>query len=276
MEMPGISSVIVFLDRRGGTRNGVHLAADAARRQHASLHAVYLDARPPGLSHDQARDIEIAAGRAREAENVARAAAGKFDVPFEWDIDAGDTARMTRKVIDRARTSDLIVVDWGTLSESGGDWAMELFAQLPLLSGRPTLFVPARHRANTFGENALVAWNASRESSRAVNDALPILELAKDVTVLNVEAGCDRRPAEPGAAPRLASYLSRHGVRVRLCKSYVAGAGVGETIASRARESDADLLVMGAHGYGGPGHVVLGSATRYLLDHVPVPVLMSH
>jgi nucleotide-binding universal stress UspA family protein len=276
MEMPGISSVIVFLDRRGGTRNGVHLAADAARRQHASLHAVYLDARPPGLSHDQARDIEIAAGRAREAENVARAAAGKFDVPFEWDIDAGDTARMTRKVIDRARTSDLIVVDWGTLSESGGDWAMELFAQLPLLSGRPTLFVPARHRANTFGENALVAWNASRESARAVHDALPLLESARDVTVLGVETARDQQSAEPGGEPHLAAYLSRHGIRVRLCTSYVVGPDTGETIASRARELDSDLLVMGARGHGRLGRVVLGRATRYLLENMPVPVLMSH
>ncbi len=98
-EMPGLSTVLVFLDGQGRARNGVHLAADAARRQRASLHAVYLDARSPGHSNDQARGDEIAGRRAREAENAARAAAGNFGVPFEWDIDAGDPARITRTVI---------------------------------------------------------------------------------------------------------------------------------------------------------------------------------
>jgi nucleotide-binding universal stress UspA family protein len=276
IEMPRISSVLVFLDGRGGTRNGVHLAADAARRQHASLHAVYLDARPPGFSHDQARDVEIADRRAREAENVARAAAANFGVPFEWDIDAGDPVRIARTVIDRARTADLIVVDRENLSESGGDWAVELFAQLPLLSGRPTLFVPARHRANTFGENVLVAWNASRESARAVQDALPLLESARHVMVLGVETSKDPHSGEPIGEPRLAAYLSRHGIRVRLCRSYVVGADVGEIIAARARELGSDLLVMGSCGHGRLGHVVLGRATRHLLENMTVPVLMSH
>ncbi len=276
IEMSGIASVLVFLDGDGGKRTGVRLAADAARRQQASLHAVYLETRPPGLAADQRPDDGVARGPAGEAEKVARTAAKKSGVPLEWEIVAGERARITRAVIDRAQTADLIVVDWGTLLESGGNWAVELFAQLPLLSGRPTLFVPERHRAESFGECALVAWNASRESARAVNDALPFLELARDVMVLGVETEKDQQLAEPGGEPRLAAYLSRHGIRVRLCKSYVVGADAGETIALRARELDTDLLVMGARGHGRLGHVVLGPATRYLLENMPVPVLMSH
>jgi nucleotide-binding universal stress UspA family protein len=265
--------VLVLLDGDGRKRTGVGLAADAARRCHAALHAVYLETWPSG---DGQGDEAACHGPARTAEKVARDAAEENGVALEWEVVAGDRARITRVVIDCALTADLIVVDRGTPPPTGGRWAVELFAQLPLLSGRPILFVPESHRAASFGERIMVAWNGSRESARAVNDALPFLELARDVTVLNVETGNDRRPAGPGGEPRLASYLSHHGIPVRLCKSYVAGAGVGETIASRARESDTDLLVMGAHGYGRPGYVVLGSATRYLLDHMPVPVLMSH
>jgi nucleotide-binding universal stress UspA family protein len=274
-EMAGIASVLVLLDGDGRKRAGVCLAAEAARRQHAAFHAVYLETWPSG---DRQGDAGACHGPARGAEKVARDAAEENGLALEWEVIAGDRACITRAVIDRALTADLIVVDRGTRLRSGANWAIELFAQLPLLSGRPILFVPERHRAESFGERVMVAWNGSRESSRAVNDALPFLELARDVTVLNVEAANenDRHPAETGSEPRLASYLSHHGIRVRLCKSYVADAGVGETIASRARESDTDLLVMGAHGYGRPGHVVLGSATRYLLDHMPVPVLMSY
>jgi nucleotide-binding universal stress UspA family protein len=275
-EMTDIASVLVVLDGDGGQRTGVRLAAGAARRQGAALHAVYIETWPPSLAANRRPGGGDSNPPAESAEKSARRAAEDAGVALEWEIVAGNQWRITRAVIDRALTADLIVVDRGTPSKTGGKWAVELFAQLPLLSGRPTLFVPARHQSASFGERVMVAWNASRESSRAVNDALPFLESANDVTVLNVETAKDGRPAELGSEPKLASYLSRHGIRVRLCKSYVAGAGVGETIASRARESETDLLVMGAHGYGRPGHVVLGAATRYLLDHLPVPVLMSH
>lgn len=272
-EMTVITSVLVLLDGDGRKRTGVRLAADAARRQQAALHAIYPETWPPG---NWRGDEGTCHGPARDAEKVARDAAEENGVQLEWEVVTGDRASVTRATIDRALTADLIVVDRGTPLRSGANWAVELFAQLPLLSGRPTLFVPERHQAESFGERVMVAWNGSRESSRAVNDALPFLELARDVTVLNVEVEGETCLTESGGEPRLASYLSHHGIRVRLCKSYVAGTGAGETIASRARESDTDLLVMGAHGYGRPGHVVLGSATRYLLDHLPVPVLMSH
>ena len=268
--------MLVLVDGDGGKQTGVRLAADAARRQQASLHAVYLETWPLGLAPDQRPDADVCRGPARQVEKVTRTAAKEFGVPLEWEIVAGDHARITRAVIDRALTADLIVVDRWTPLESGGNRAIELFAQLPLLSGRPTLFVPERHRAESPGERIMVAWNGSRESSRAVNDALPFLELAQDVTVLNIETERDRHPAEPDSEPRLASYLSRHGIRVRLCKSYVAGAGAGETIVSWVRESETDLLVMGASGYGRPGYIALDPTTRYLLDHMPVPVLMSH
>ncbi len=275
-EMSGIASVLVLLDGDGGERSGVRLAADAARRQQSSLHAVYIETWPLGPPPDQRPNADDCRGPARQAEKVVRTAAKESDVPLEWEIVAGDRARITRTIIDRALTGDLIVVDRWTPLETGGNWVVELFAQLPLLSGRPTLFVPERHRAESLGERIMVAWNGSRESSRAVNDALPFLELARDVMVLNIETERDRHPTEPDSEPRLASYLSRHGIRVRLCKSYVAGAGVGETIASWARESETDLLVMGACGYGRPGYIALDPTTRYLLDHMPVPVLMSH
>ena len=276
IEMSEIASVLVFLDGEGGERIGIRLAADAARRQDATLHAVYLETRPVGLTADPRPDDDVAGAPAREAEQAARTAARRSGVPLEWETVAGDRALITQAIIDRAVTSDLIVVDWGTLHESGGKWAVELFAQLPLLSGRPTLFIPKGHRADSFGECALVAWNGSRESSRAVHDALPFLESARNVMVLGVETTKDHHVAEPGGEPRLAAYLSRHGIRVRLCRSYVAGADAGETIALRARELDTDLLVMGAHGHGRLGRVVLGSATRYLLENMPFPVLMSH
>ena len=42
--------------------------------------------------------------------------------------------------------------------------------------------VPVHHRG-TIGQRVLVAWDASREATRAVNDAIPLLAGASAVTV---------------------------------------------------------------------------------------------
>ena len=55
-----------------------------------------------------------------------------------------------------------------------------------MTSGRPVLAIPFAGDSPTIGERVLVAWNASREAARAVNDALPLLTGAKQVTVLAI------------------------------------------------------------------------------------------
>ena len=73
-----------------------------------------------------------------------------------------------------------------------------------MTSGRPVLAVPFAGEFPTVGERVLVAWNASREAARALNDALPLLIGAKQVTVLAINhtaasvamATC-RRPTLP-------------------------------------------------------------------------------
>ena len=44
-----------------------------------------------------------------------------------------------------------------------------------MTSGRPVLAIPFAGEFPTIGERVLVAWNASREAARALNDALPLL-----------------------------------------------------------------------------------------------------
>ncbi len=68
IEMSGIASVLVFLDGDGGKRTSVRLAADAARRQQSSLHAVYLETWPSGLATDQRPAADVCRGPARRVE----------------------------------------------------------------------------------------------------------------------------------------------------------------------------------------------------------------
>jgi nucleotide-binding universal stress UspA family protein len=45
---------------------------------------------------------------------------------------------------------------------------------------------------------------------------------------------------------------------------------------SRAVDSGADLIVMGAYGHARVRELVLGGVTRHILEHMTMPVLMSH
>jgi nucleotide-binding universal stress UspA family protein len=51
---------------------------------------------------------------------------------------------------------------------------------------------------------------------------------------------------------------------------------VGETLLSCAAEFGADLLVMGSYGHRRWREFIFGGASRHVLTHARLPVLMSH
>jgi len=175
-----------------------------------------------------------------------------------------------------ARYVDLTIL--GQLDPDGGDTASirpqpELVA---LASGRPILAVPYAGQFETVGKRVLIGWNATREATRAVNDAMPLLAAADVVTVLTIDAreGPDAHGELPGADISL--HLARHGVKAAVERTVSAGVPAGEVLLSRAADLGADLLVIGAYGHSRMRELLLGGATRSILQSMTVPVLMSH
>ena len=193
-------------------------------------------------------------------------------VKAEWRRSARDTVDAVRL---SARYADLVVI--GQRERSGGEERMpRYFAEETVLSsGRPVLIVPYAGRFSGVGSRILVAWNASGEAARAVTDALPLLQRAKVVEVVAFDP--DRGGADHGADPGadIALYLARHGVKVSAATQR-ADIDVGSQILSRAADSAADLIVMGAYGHSRARELVLGGATRTILESMTVPVFMSH
>ena len=74
----------------------------------------------------------------------------------------------------------------------------------------------------------------------------------------------------------LSSYLARHGVKAEAHPTASGKVAVGDVILSRASDLGADLIVMGAWGHSRLREIVLGGATRSLLEQMTVPVLLSH
>lgn len=135
--------------------------------------------------------------------------------------------------------------------------------------GRPLLILNAA--------NVLVAWNDTRESRRAVADALPFLRRAETVDVVEVR---DNQAAQPSVASRLAdltNHLRRHGVKapakVHICQHDAAAA---EQLLDIAEQQNADLIVPGAYGQGRCQEWVFGGFTWARSAQSTRAVLLSH
>ena len=64
-------------------------------------------------------------------------------------------------------------------------------------SGVPMLVIPQDWKFGPLGEDIVIAWNASREATRAVHDALPLLKTARKVTIFASEAVLRQTVARP-------------------------------------------------------------------------------
>jgi nucleotide-binding universal stress UspA family protein len=70
--------------------------------------------------------------------------------------------------------------------------------------------------------------------------------------------------------------LLLHGIDATLERVEAAGRDIGKVIEGFVAANHADLLVMGAFGHSRMMEFILGGATRSILNHPPVPVLISH
>ena len=66
-------------------------------------------------------------------------------------------------------------------------------------------------------------------------------------------------------------FMARHGVDL---KTVTKVGTAGETIAKTAETGRYDLIVMGTHGHGSLGKLVMGSVSTQVLAHCTVPVLL--
>ena len=167
------------------------------------------------------------------------------------------------------RLHDLIVL--ARAERQTGAPASVTLESVLLHSGRPVLVAPAEPVAS-IGRKVVVAWNGKAQSARALGASLPFLAKAGSVTVLTaVEAHTAGRPAE------VVRYLSWHSIRAEALEVPSAGPGkVGQILLEKVGEIGADLLVMGAYGHSRLREMILGGATREVLGHAALPVLMAH
>jgi nucleotide-binding universal stress UspA family protein len=192
----------------------------------------------------------------------------------EWHEEEAGDAAVADVVVRHARTADLIVVPQQDPHWSGSP-LLDVADPLAVRAGRPVLIVPNEGVHSGIGSRIVVAWNGRREAARAAFDALPLLRKASEVKVLWIDPRSEAEAAGAFAATDLCTALARHGIA---CEAVAAASNgnVGATLLSEAIEHRADLLVMGCYGHSRLTELVFGGASRHVLRHMTIPVLMSH
>jgi nucleotide-binding universal stress UspA family protein len=226
-----------------------------------------VEAGPRVAEEQRRRAVDYAA----EAEKVFRRAVDRRGVPgAEWRSSFDDALEA---VTLHARYADLVLIGQPE-SEDGSGVDPGFAHRLVLAAGRPVLVMPYAGTFDAVGKRVLLAWNASREATRATTDALPFLKAASQVIVSPVKPDRAAHGDAPGADIGL--YLTRHGVRVEVAAIEGTELDAGNALLSRAADLSIDLIVMGAYGHSRVSELILGGVTRTMLESMTVPVLMSH
>lgn len=195
---------------------------------------------------------------------------------------ASGIASEWRKVEDRpaaalarvARSADMIVAGGMPLKHLDGYRSADP-AELTLLSGRPVLITPPEG-GELKAKAVVVAWKETRESRRAIADALPLLAAADDVLILEI---CDEAESVGDAefhAGEVAEGLKRHGVKARGKAVQAPDENVCQVLNAEANAIGADLIVAGCYGHSRMNEWFFGGVTRDLLMNPQRFLLMSH
>lgn len=171
-------------------------------------------------------------------------------------------------IIQHGRLADLLVMN---LPVSFATAVGPAFEAAVFTSGRPTMVVPSGSERGLPGK-VLLAWNGSLEATRALAGAMPLLRAAKQVFVLTIpekkHAGAENMD--------VCAALRWHDVNGVCLVPHHDSSDAGAAILRAAGELQADLVVMGAYTHGRVRQLLLGGATRHVIENSTIPILFGH
>ncbi len=159
---------------------------------------------------------------------------------------------------------------------AGSDLREEIIEGVLFHSGRPALIAPPGWTGDQVGKRVVVAWDASREATRALSEAQAILAGADQVTVVTVDAKPKMFGHGDQPGTQIAAHLSRRGLSTDVRNVDGQGRAPALAILEEATALNADLVVMGGYAHSRLRDLVFGGATKDMLRAATVPVLMAH
>lgn len=246
---------------------------------HLSVLVVVMAAPPSGGEYAAVVSPAWLAEREAEMEDLERRSSAvskmlsESRVSADLSSDYPEQSWADEVIGRRARYADLTVVGPEML-------ATHLLKQKVIAgglfsSGRPILLVPEAVPVTLKPKRVLVAWDASLEASRAVRESLDILSAADEVRVVMVDPIEDERHhgAEPGGD--VATYLSRHEVKVTVDRLPSSNHSIAGVLRQHAIDTGAQLMIMGAYGHSRLRERIFGGVTKSLIEEPGLPILMA-
>ena len=180
-----------------------------------------------------------------------------------WQAKAGSPNKLFSIV---GPVTDLIVV---SRPKFGAKVARKFMLSALLNSSKPVLILPQQATASV-GKKICIAWNQSPEAARAVSAAMPLLKKAEQVTIMT--NGPQNRLGPK--AKHLKQYLTMHGIDAQHMK--LKHKKDSKSLMDAYKESESDLLVMGAYSKSRLRQIIFGGVTEHMLFSADIPVLMLH
>lgn len=293
----GLKDILVCLDPTDAGVSRLRLAAAIAREHRAHLSAAYVvPQEAPGAPPYRGLNVGMPTGAAwlPQGSTVAGGPAPGNDAAPRAELADIIEQRFRDEVQPHA-----IEGDWHLFAEGEGDSLAALLkavdlavfgqaspdARVPagfrpqdimIASGRPMLVVPYAGAFGAVGRRVLVAWDGTREASRALHDSLPLIGKAEAVTVMTVRAREASFERDAPSLERIVRHLERHGIAARTDETLHGDVPIADLLLSRAADLEIDLIVAGAYHHSPLREALIGGVSRELLDHMTVPVLMSH
>ncbi len=179
-------------------------------------------------------------------------------------------------LVDHARLADLTILPTPEIAHVAQFDARWYAETIIFESGHPAIVLPRDRQSTTSValDSVIIAWDKSRAASRAIADALPILQKAKRVRLLTVVGEKPLASKRPTA--ELAQHLALHDVNAVVEEVNAEGRTIGKVLDDQVKGFGADLLVMGAYGHSRLREFVLGGATNSMLSKPPTAVFLSH
>ena len=176
-------------------------------------------------------------------------------------------------IAEEARAADLIITRPDRGASMLDNTRRVKIGDLALEAGRPLLIVPEGISSLRL-YNAFVAWKDEREARRAVADALPLLRLAKNVTVLEAASKAAQSRAHDRVVD-VARWLEGHDITAEPVTTTLSGSDAADLYSEMIKRG-CDFLVAGAYGHSRMGEFVFGGVTRDMLLDPQYCVLLSH
>jgi nucleotide-binding universal stress UspA family protein len=278
-----LKDILAIVVSAAGDEPAFSLSERLARDNGAEFCAAYLNALPEEpLAYEptvvsgvwaellaRARSDSAAEKAAIEAR-LARAAS-----PCALRTDEALARDVGRIAAVHARYADITVMT--RPSDDGvGALRLEMIEGVLFHAGRPALIAPPDYAGDEIGRTVVLAWDASREATRALAEARPFLAKCARPIVLTVDAKPKAfgHGEQPGL--NIAGHLARRGVSAEVRNVDSMGRSVSDAILDEVRSVGADMLVMGAYAHSRLREMMFGGATRELLHASTVPILMAH